>query len=105
MAVWRKSTISANAPVWKEVRDCLPKASQGIMHRACGRIAAASFSPAHTFPAFRDSTTYPHVLIDPQTISRHVGWIVVVVLATTAAIVWYAQHAQSIGRLPGGASL
>jgi len=75
------------------------------MHRAFCRIAAASFSPAHTFPAFRDSTTYPHVLIDRQTISRHVGWIVVVVLATTAAIVWYAQHAQSIGRLPGGASL
>src|SRR4029079_1677513 len=102
MAVWRKSTISANAPVWKEVRDCLPKASQGIMHRAFCRIAAASFSPAHTFPAVPDSTTYPHVLIDRQTISRHVGWIVVVVLATTAAIVWHAPHAPSTGRLPGG---
>jgi hypothetical protein len=45
------------------------------------------------------------VLIDRQTISRHVGWIIVVVLATTAAVAWYVQHAQAIGRLPGGASL
>jgi len=45
------------------------------------------------------------VLINRQTFSRHIGWIAFVVLASAAAIVWYIQHGQAIGRLPGGASL
>jgi len=45
------------------------------------------------------------VLINRQTIGRHCVWIAFVVLATTAATAWYVQHAQAVGRLPGGASL
>src|SRR5262249_18237218 len=96
-------------------------ASQQLVHRddaiACQRPAKVSCTarrsccaapPFHVFtpfPARRPPPLIRKVLIDRQTISRHLVWIVVVVLATTAAAVWYAQHAQLIGRLPGGASL
>ena len=45
------------------------------------------------------------MLINRQTLSRHLGWVALVALAAAAATAWYVQHAKAIGRLPGGASL
>jgi len=45
------------------------------------------------------------VLIDRTNFRSHRGWLVFVIVATVLSIAWYVVHAQSIGRLPGGASL
>jgi hypothetical protein len=44
------------------------------------------------------------MLLDRQHISEHRTWLVLVVLATLAAIGWYTYHGFTTGQLPGGAS-